>query len=232
MKEAEPETNSTDDHGKSTILGKLSTSRALSVIAVLAVLCLVLLAAFLAVLDVVDFREVVEITQSIFTIVAIIAGGLFAWHKWQEFRESEPHLTITHEVSHRPVGESYVHIAVTAVLHNSSKVHIELREGLYWLQQVTPVSDEDLEALYAEVFADGEQTAIQWPTLEQVRRNWEKNETIIEPDESHPETCEFIVSKEVKSVVIYTYFHNSRFSPGAQAAEGWHTTTVHDIMEA
>ncbi len=213
-------------------MGKLNTSLVATVLAVVVGLCLIILAASLAALRIENFRESVEITQSLFTIIAIIAGGLFAWHKWQEFRESEPHLTITHEVSHRPVGDSYVHIAVTAVLHNSSKVHIELREGLYWLQQVTPVSDEDLEALYAEVFADGEQTAIQWPTLEQVRRNWEKNETIIEPDESHPETCEFIVSKEVKSVVIYTYFHNSRFSPGAQAAEGWHATTVHDIMEA
>ena len=48
------------------------------------------------------------------TALADILGGILVACKWQVFRESEPHLTITHEVSHRPVGESYIHIAVTA----------------------------------------------------------------------------------------------------------------------
>jgi len=35
------------------------------------------------------------------TALAVILGGIFAAYKWQVFRESEPHLTITHEVSFR-----------------------------------------------------------------------------------------------------------------------------------
>lgn len=212
-------------------MGKLNIGLIVTVLAVVVGLCLVFLAAYLLAPDATRVKDVLWGMQAGVTTLAVILGGIFAAYKWQVFRESKPHLTITHEVSHRSVGDSYVHVVVTAMLRNSSKVHIELREGFYRLQQVAPVSDEDLEVLYAEVFAEGKQVEIQWPTLEQVRRNWDKNETIIEPDESHPETFEFIVSKDIESVVVYTYFYNSRFSQGRQAAKGWHATTVHDIME-
>ena len=64
--------------------------------------------------------------QSAITSVAIVVGGAFALFKLQVFRTFEPHLTITQEVSHRPVGDSYVHIVVTATLHNSSRVRVDL----------------------------------------------------------------------------------------------------------
>ena len=166
------------------------------------------------------------------TVLAVILGAIFAAYKWQVFRESEPHLTITHEVSHRPVGESYVHIAVTAMLHNSSKVHIELLEGYFLLQQVAPALDEDVEVLYAQVFVDGNFKDIQWPTLDATPRHWGTSELIVEPGATHPETMEFLVFKDVEAVTIYTYFYNSAFSPGTQTAQGWGANSVHDIMVA
>ena len=90
-------------------MGKVNIGRMLTVVAVLAVLCLVFLAAYLTDSNTTNFRELLGVAQSLVTILAIIAGGIFATYKWQIFREFEPHLTITHEVSLRPVGESYVH---------------------------------------------------------------------------------------------------------------------------
>ena len=84
--------------------------------------------------------------QSAITSVAIVVGGAFALFKLQVFRTFEPHLTITQEVSHRPVGDSYVHIVVTATLHNSSRVRVDLREGLFRLQQIQPILDEEVRA--------------------------------------------------------------------------------------
>ena len=84
--------------------------------------------------------------------------------------------------------------------------------------------------MYTQVFDDMEQNNIQWPTLDEFERDWDRGELIVEPGESHPETFEFIVSTEVDSVVIYTYFHNSRFPQRAQTAEGWGATTVSGIM--
>ena len=114
-------------------MGKLDRGLAATVGAVLAVLCVVFLVAYVVAPKTATPGETLGIAQSLVTTIAIVAGGIFAAYKWQVFRESEPHLTITHKVSHRTVGESYVHIAVTAVLHNSSRVHIELLKGIFSL---------------------------------------------------------------------------------------------------
>lgn len=170
------------------------------------------------------------IILSCVTALAIVAGGIFAAYKWQIFRDFEPHLTITHEVSHRPIGDSYVHIDVTATLHNSSRVKMEFLKGFVRLQRIAPVSDEEVESLYAQVFIDKVYDDLQWPVLDEVSLCWNKEELIIEPGERHQEAYEFIVAKSIKSVIIYTYFYNSRPSQPSRSSEGWGATTVHDIM--
>ena len=171
-------------------------------------------------------KDKVVIVQSVITSAAILVGGAFALFKLQLFRDFQPHLTISNAVSHRRIGESYVHIDVTATLHNSSKVKMELREGFFRLQQVAPAIDEEVEALYAQVFWDQEHSYLQWPTLDDARRDWDKGMLIVEPGESHQETYEFIVSRDVESVIIHTYFYN----PYSSSPEGWGATTVHDII--
>ena len=142
------------------------------VLAVVVGLCLIFLAAYLfAPDDAARVKDVLWGMQAGVTVLAVILGAIFAAYKWQVFRESEPHLTITHEVTHRPVGESYVHIAVTAVLHNSSKVKMEFREAFFLMQKISPVSDEEIEALYAEypqAFEQGEYKNMQWDTLDKI----------------------------------------------------------------
>ena len=168
--------------------------------------------------------------QSVITSVAIVVGAAFAVFKLQIFRAFEPHLTITQEVSHRSVGDSYVHIVVTARLHNSSKVRVDLRRGFFRLQQIQPIPDEEVERLYSQVFVDRAETHLQWTILDEAPREWAKNEASVEPGESHQATCEFIVSSDLKSVLIYTYIYNARASQDPSAADGWAATTVHDIL--
>ena len=173
-------------------------------------------------------KDVAAIVQSAVAAVAIVAGGIFAYYKLQLFRDLEPHLTITHEVSHRLVGESYVHLAVTARLHNSSRVKIELREAFFSLQLIAPTTDDEAERLYEEVFVETLTDRPQWPTLNRIDRNWVRNRPTIEPGEQYQEICEFIVSADVESVMVYTYFHNSMASE--EAERGWSATTVYDII--
>lgn len=177
-------------------------------------------------------KDLAAVFQSAITVVAIVVGGVFAWFKLQAFRDFEPHLTISHEVHHRVVSNSYVHIDVTATLHNSSRVKIELREADFRLQQVSPLSDQQVETLYTEVFAEAEHTHVQWPILTEVQRDWDKGDLIVEPSESHQESYDFIVSTGVESVSVYTYFYNTSFSEGGRTAEGWGATTVYDILRS
>lgn len=171
------------------------------------------------------FGESARTFQAIVTAITLIAAAMFAVFKLQIFRDLAPHLTIAQEVSHRPIGDSYIHIYVAATLENSSKVKIELKEGLFVLQQIEPVEDEDIEALYAEIFVDKEAEDILWPTLDEVRRKWAKNTLIIEPGEVHQEVCEFVVTSGVKSVLAYVYFYN----PYSSTPRGWYSTAIYDI---
>ena len=174
-----------------------------------------------------DFMQSSRSFQAIATVTLICVGGIFAYRRLQLFRTFDPHLTISQEVSHRLIGDSYVHIYVTATLHNSSKVQVEIREGFFSLMKISPVSDEQVEEMYASVFIDEEYDDIPWPVLEQAPRIWGKGVLLVEPGEVHQEICEFIISKDTKSVIIYTHFRNLYSS----TPEGWYTTTVYDIEE-
>ena len=177
------------------------------------------------------FGDAAKTVQALGTLAAIIAGGVFALYKLQVFRDFQPHLTITHEISHRPIGESYVHLDVIATLRNSSRTHVEVREALYVLQLISPTSDEDIDLLYAEAFGRENLENVQWPILEEGSSIWAEGDFIVEPGETHQETIEFIAKSDVKSVLIYTYFHNFKHSDGSLSAEGWYANTVYDIME-
>ena len=173
--------------------------------------------------------EASQVVRDLATALAIVAGGSLAAIKLQVFREFEPHLNITHEISCQEIGDSYVHLGVTAILHNTSKVKIDVLNATFALQQIDPITDEMIEMLYTEL-CDNATDEIEWPVLEEVKLNWDKNDIIIEPGESHRETQEFIVSRQVKYVLIYTYFHNSIYSPKSQNAEGWAATSFYDII--
>ncbi len=168
--------------------------------------------------------------QAVGAVTVIFVGGVFAYWRLQIFRTFQPHLTISHEVSHRAISESYIQITVTMHLKNSSKVKIDLRRAFFALQLVSPLTDEKVEELYDETFVKKTQRHIQWEKLDDIQREWIKNELIIEPSESHQETCEFILSSDIKSVAIYTYFYNSESSRYTQSAEGWSAATTYDII--
>ena len=158
-------------------------------------------------------KDIAAIIQSSVAAAAIVTGGIFAYYKLQLFRDFKPHLTISHNISHRILSDSYMHIDVTATLHNRSKV-------------------QEVESLYAGTFEDMEHDTLQWPTLDEVDRVWEEGELIVEPGESHAETFEFIVGAYVyDTVLVYSYFYKPEASQDPASTRGWHATAVHDIVE-
>ena len=182
------------------------------------------------------FKDVSAVLQSFITALAVAAGGYFALFKLQVFRNLQPHLTIEHEISHRIVSDSYAHISVTAVLRNSSRVKVDIEEGYFHLLQIAPATDEEVEGLYVQLFdgeaGDEESEHIQWPILDTHYIIRDSGELVVEPGGSRPETYEFIVPRNVESVLVYTYFANPAYSEGSGVAPGWQATTVHDMIQA
>ena len=164
-------------------------------------------------------------------LVAICVGGVFAYQRLRIFRTFTPHLTISHDVNHRLLSDSYIHIGITATLHNSSRVHIELREGFFLLQRIAPSTDDEIYEMCTQVFVDDEERNVQWPIIYRNDRVWDEGELIVEQGAYHPETYEFVVPRNIRAVSIYTYFANPRFTPGSQFARGWAATTFYDIFD-
>ncbi len=174
--------------------------------------------------------DAVGIVQVFATALVVVAGGIFAYRKLQLFRDFEPHLTVTQRVSSRAVGEQYAHIAVTATLHNGSKVRVEVRECVFQAHQIQPLSDDDVEHYYVEAFREAGSAYIEWPLIDDVTRRLESNEIVIEPGAYHHEPCEFIVSRDATTLLVYSYFFNTGYCEAGTSAQGWSATTVHDIV--
>lgn len=175
-------------------------------------------------------RDVVGIVQGFVWALLIVVGGVFAYRKLELFRDFEPHLTVTQSVTSRALGTQYAHISVMVTLHNSSKVRVEIHEGFFRIHQIQPLSDDYVEHLYEQSFNPDEHQDIDWPLIDEVIRQLDPNELVVEPGESHHEPCEFIIAKDVYAVLVYSYFHNQAYLPGSHSAQGWTATTLHDIV--
>ncbi len=176
------------------------------------------------------FLEVVAALQSIGILVALCLGGVFAQQRFRLFRAFQPHLTVAHHVSHRRIGDSHTHIAVTVTLLNTSKVRVELLKADFILQKIAPIPETQIQTLYDQAFVDSPKPAsIQWPIIGDFTQEWDDNPLVIEPGESHNETFEFITDTHASAFLIYTYFYNPQYSERSQSSKGWGSTTIYDI---
>ena len=177
-------------------------------------------------------KDVAAAIQSAVTVIAIVTGGIFALFKLQAFRDFEPHVDVTHDIRHRLMNNTYLHIDVRATLHNTSRVKIEFRRARFSVQQVLPNSNEDIREKHDQVFIKEEKRDIQWPVLNVIDHAWDPGKLVVEPDEKHSESQEFIVLKEnAETVRIDTFFFDQRFAEPSDEF-GWSATTFCDIVES
>ena len=167
--------------------------------------------------------------QSISTTVALALGGIWAYFQFVLFRNFHPHLTVTQQVSFRPINADYFHINTVGLLHNTSRVKVEIPKVSFTLQQIAPIGALDAERLRDEVFVSRTREDIQWPVRYERTREWNARLCIVEPGETLEVTCEFIVPTTVESVIIYTYVHNSQYNEGHKRVQGWPKSTICDL---
>ena len=180
-----------------------------------------------------DVETVANIVQAVAAAAAVGLGAAFAYRNSVLFRTFEPHLDISHAVSHRNVGASYVHVSVVATLYNSSRVKITITEGFFQLLQISPMDDNDIAALYAQTLPDNETDEtfeIPWPVIRELPLHSHLEGLVIEPGQSHSEIAEFIVDRGTRAVLVYSYFANAMAGEAADSASGWDLTTPYDII--
>lgn len=177
--------------------------------------------------DAAPLGEWANVVLALVTIFAILFGGLFAAVKFDLFRDFEPRLSLSHTINHRRIGDSYVHLDITVNMHNSSRVKVDLGEGFWVLQQIAPIGDAEVEAIYSRDAEAGLQEFL-WPVLDEGRWMWSRDHIAIEPGETYHELLEIILPNAVEAALIYTFCYN----PNAPEKEtGWSLGTVYDIID-
>ena len=162
-----------------------------------------------------------NIVLALVTILAILVGGLFAAVKFELFRESEPHLTVSHNINQRRLGSGYTHLDVATIMRNNSKVKVELRDGYFLLQQIAPVA--------AEVDFLGENLLYPpWPILDEMSFSLGDSDIVLEPGQSLQEVFQFMIPQHVETLLIHYVLFDSA-SPGDRS-RGWGITEVYDII--
>ena len=164
-----------------------------------------------------------------FMIITIVVGGGFALYKLGVFRDLKPHLSLEHSITHRPVGDDYVHIAIQVSLSNASKVAVSIADSVCVVQQIAPLSNAEVETLYSEIFGENSEIDMQWPLLNQYQKTRTVNELIIEPQGRHVEYYETIVAKGITTILVTTRYNNAKFSEGSDTAQGWELSSAHDV---
>ena len=87
---------------------------------------------------------------------------------------------------------------------------MEFRDGLFTVEQLAPVAGDMAERLFDEIMDKDLYESPKWDLLSVRRLEWAKDELIVEPREKATATFEHIVSDAVESVLITTYFYNTR----------------------
>ena len=166
---------------------------------------------------------------------AVLVGLIVAPWKVRIFRYLKPHLTLKHEVSHRPITALYGHMTVKVELRNDSRVLTHISKATYHLYQVAPSKDTKMANDYlAESGGNVRENAIKWPRISTVQGPVPRPPDVmgqevkltVEPGEAHQETIEFIVPVNVKTVLIYTYFEDKK------RRSAWDARTAYDIRPA
>lgn len=175
-----------------------------------------------------DVSGAAHVVQAVLVGSAVVVGSTLAAVRLGLFREFEPHVVVDQEVSHRIVGESYVHIACSVKLCNTSKVAVRISRADFALFTTSYVDDAGVEVLHDRDFDSELGGRFRWPTLGRFVRDWGGDGLVIEPGSTIVETSEFVVGRGIRSLMVHSQFENRNRRP---TSRGWHATTFYDLVE-
>jgi hypothetical protein len=165
--------------------------------------------------------------QSYVTIVAIVIGAAWTYRLFVENRQQAPHLNISHAVVSKHLTNNVVWVHLTVYIENTGDNLVSLREGDIRLQQILPLHASLLGPLArGEDLVEKPEDLISWPPL---CRYLPKLDLDIEPKEKDILEYDFLVPRSLRTIRLYSYFKNERYSYGTHEL-GWHSSTIYEIQ--
>lgn len=172
------------------------------------------------------WKEVADIAQSLITVLAILTGGYLYFKRRQRF----PRAKITHQIADRLISEDKIVIRVVVTVVNQGEVLLSLVSGFTGVQQFAPCPVALLDSLKSKghIVKEGKFEA-EWDCLEEKKIVIANREREVEPGEEDEFNFDFVVSADVKSVLVYSYLKN-KSKKGREM--GWNKTSVYDLSSS
>jgi hypothetical protein len=158
------------------------------------------------------------------TVVAIIVGAWWTYSRFIRQRTEQPRATLSYRAAHRMLSEEASLLRVSVRAANSGTVLLGVRELRCEIQRVVPPSSSTLAKLKARELINKQDEA----DLDCIRcyeQQWEAGEVEIEPKESESFDFDFIVDREIKTVLIYADLPNAERGDGV----GWQAAGFYDF---
>ena len=177
------------------------------------------------------FPDIVIVVQAIITVVAVLVSGLVTGRNLVLFRRTEPNVSVLSTVVHRNLNPPNVHLRITTMLHNTSRVQLVFETGVIGLHQLLLVSNHDYEyvPVYGRILRE-DQTGFS-PRIDvgALPLDWSTQTLIVEPRETRQITFEFMIDGNIESVRVRVCLHNRwhQHSPGS--VSGWESVNFYDI---
>jgi hypothetical protein len=173
------------------------------------------------------FSDIFQGLGGLFTVIAVTVGGFWTYLIFVSTRQRYPRASLTHQITHRPVSDNKVLLTVVLTVANQGAVALELLSIETWIQRMVPWPRWFLQSIEEgrDPVEDNE-TEIGWPKIAERYIEYKKDQREIEPGEPDQFIFDFIISSDVKTIVVYTYIHNHR---KRQKKLGWGITSVYDL---
>lgn len=154
--------------------------------------------------------SVLDTAQTIVTIAAMVVGGVWTYMLFVVRRQRHPRAELSHSVQTAEIAPGRRLVHVTVAVTNVGDVLVRLVSGCTRLQQVAPLSDDDLrssiEAGRDPVPAGASE--VEWPFLAERAYDWGGGPVEIEPGESETIHCDFVVTSDLRVAEVYTHLDN------------------------
>jgi hypothetical protein len=167
-----------------------------------------------------NLKRIVGITKDIVQIVAIVSAAVWATYRFGLFRERIPRGIISHEVTHRRLTNSTIHLSVTIIFSNAGHVlwSFDPTELNYTaIQKIRPLTSDELTVLEQQ-FDARTNPEYEWPYID-VRSLTFGLE--VEPSDSEQIHYDFIIDNTIESILVYSYY--------SRHGRGWDASTIYDI---
>lgn len=154
-------------------------------------------------------KTITGVVKDIVQIFAIVGAGAWASYRFGLFRERVPRGTISHEITHRTLTDTTVHLSVTVIFSNTGRVVWSFepdRDNRTTIQLVKPIDHKDLESLQERVAAGDSQT-YQWPVLDDRSLT---HPLKIEPSDTEEINHEFVLGSGVESILVYSFYRSKK----------------------